>query len=246
MANLKITEDVVDKNGNIQSYPVGTIIISMSSTIPDGWLLCDGSLINIQSYPELYSLIGTTYGSGSGTFSVPPLVYNSTYNLNPRFPFSTLSLEPAYPNSFIHSHGVSINATSFSQVNHVHNHNSNSGTSPADNYSHNHGGMSGNTDTSGASTNPNAANLSSAGRLAGPSGPYFSGPSGGVNHTHGGAAWSQPSTNNDSVSHTHSVTIHNQTNHNHNHATNLSSSTHTVSDSTFYPLSKQVYFLIKT
>lgn len=47
--------------------------------IPNGkppldWLLCDGSLLNVNQYQMLYSLIGTTYGgNGVATFALPDL-----------------------------------------------------------------------------------------------------------------------------------------------------------------------------
>ena len=43
-----------------------------SSTIPKGWLLCDGSGYATATYPALYVVIGTNYGS-SGGFQVPDM-----------------------------------------------------------------------------------------------------------------------------------------------------------------------------
>lgn len=41
---------------------------------PEGWAFCDGSLLPIASYQELYTLIGTTYGGdGQTTFALPDL-----------------------------------------------------------------------------------------------------------------------------------------------------------------------------
>lgn len=41
---------------------------------PDGWQLCDGSLLPISTYDALYTLLGTTYGGdGQSTFGVPDL-----------------------------------------------------------------------------------------------------------------------------------------------------------------------------
>jgi microcystin-dependent protein len=241
MANLKLgLNAAVDKNGFIQNYPVGTIIIRNNSTIDDGWLLCDGSYANTADYPELDAHLGTTYGARvGGTFKLPPLVYNVTNNTTQRMPFSTIASEATYPNVFTHGHTVDINATSFSASNHNHNHNTNTAGSNNDTHSHNHGVVSGNTDSSGAGAG------SAGTRLAGPAGPYASGPSGGVNHAHGGAGWSGNS-NNFAYAHAHTVTIHNTTNHNHNHNTNITNSSHSVSTPDMFPLSKQVYFLIKT
>ncbi|CAO3411494.1 phage tail protein [Azospirillum largimobile] len=53
---------------------LGTILIWPLRWVPVGWHLCDGSLLNIQQYAALYSLIGTIYGgNGSTTFGLPDL-----------------------------------------------------------------------------------------------------------------------------------------------------------------------------
>lgn len=54
--------------------PTGTIIISQSSDIPAGFLLCDGSELEINEYNDLYQVLGTTYGqTDSTTFCIPDL-----------------------------------------------------------------------------------------------------------------------------------------------------------------------------
>lgn len=54
---------------------IGTIIQWGSDTLPDGWLLCDGSAISRTDYADLFSVIGTNFGSGNGstTFNLPDL-----------------------------------------------------------------------------------------------------------------------------------------------------------------------------
>ena len=54
---------------------IGTIILSTSSVIPTGFLVCDGSAVDRGQYADLFSVIGTTYGSGDGvsTFNIPNL-----------------------------------------------------------------------------------------------------------------------------------------------------------------------------
>ncbi|MBY6266490.1 hypothetical protein EI613_32005 (plasmid) [Azospirillum sp. 412522] len=53
---------------------LGTIILWPLRWVPVGWHLCDGTLLNIQTYAALYSLIGTIYGgNGSTTFGLPDL-----------------------------------------------------------------------------------------------------------------------------------------------------------------------------
>lgn len=245
MENLKINADqVLDKDGNIQSYPIGAVIISVNSTIPDGWLLCDGSVYNISSYPSLGAHLGATYGgNGSTTFAVPPIVVNVTNNPNPRIVTSTLSSEAAYPSNYGHAHNISTNSTSFVSHSHTHNHNSWSGqASGAGNTSHAHS-VSGNTNTSSNSGGSEST------RAPGPAGPYASGPGGGTGHSHGGAGWSA-GTNAADWNHTHGVNYHSSNiNHSHNHNVTLptsSSINKTASPSSSqYPLSKEVYFLIK-
>jgi microcystin-dependent protein len=51
--------------------PVGMIVMYGSVTnIPKGWLLCDGTGYATTTYPALFAVVGTTYGS-SGGFQVP-------------------------------------------------------------------------------------------------------------------------------------------------------------------------------
>ena len=52
--------------GEIRLFPMGWA--------PDGWHLCDGTTMQIQQNPALYSLLGTTYGgNGTTTFNLPDL-----------------------------------------------------------------------------------------------------------------------------------------------------------------------------
>lgn len=47
-----------------------------SSTIPTGWLLCDGAAVSRTDFAALFAAIGTTWGPGDGvtTFNVPDLL----------------------------------------------------------------------------------------------------------------------------------------------------------------------------
>ena len=55
---------------------VGSVTAFSESTLPEGWLLCDGSAVSRTAYARLFGVIGTTYGSGDGstTFNLPNLV----------------------------------------------------------------------------------------------------------------------------------------------------------------------------
>lgn len=55
-------------------FKTGMIISTLSSVIPDGFLLCDGSEVEVSEYPDLYNVIGTMFGSSDSTkFCLPDL-----------------------------------------------------------------------------------------------------------------------------------------------------------------------------
>ena len=55
---------------------VGSVAAFSGSTLPAGWLLCDGSAVSRETYAVLFTIIGTTYGNGDGstTFNLPNLI----------------------------------------------------------------------------------------------------------------------------------------------------------------------------
>jgi len=56
----------------IYAVPAGTIVPFGGTTIPTGWLLCDGTNYTVAQYPGLYAAIGTNFGGVSGAnFNVP-------------------------------------------------------------------------------------------------------------------------------------------------------------------------------
>ena len=63
----------------MRGLPIGTIVpwAAESSTIPTGWLICNGRNNDIEEYPLLYECIGNVYGGTAGsTFKVPSLTNN--------------------------------------------------------------------------------------------------------------------------------------------------------------------------
>lgn len=74
-------------SGNIQfnstipgGIPTGAIVPFAANSAPSGWILCNGGLygraaLDPSPQPNLFSVIGTTYGAGDGltTFAVPDL-----------------------------------------------------------------------------------------------------------------------------------------------------------------------------
>lgn len=54
--------------------PIGTIQAFAYNSIPQGWLLCDGTSVSISEYRALYEAIGTTFGGdGEDYFCIPDL-----------------------------------------------------------------------------------------------------------------------------------------------------------------------------
>lgn len=49
-----------------------TMFSGPSTSVPPGWLLCDGSEVLKTAFPELWTLIGTTYGTGATGYFVLP------------------------------------------------------------------------------------------------------------------------------------------------------------------------------
>lgn len=57
------------------SVPVGTIIAMTGTTMPEGYLLCDGAAVSRTDYADLFAVCDTLYGAGDGTttFNLPNL-----------------------------------------------------------------------------------------------------------------------------------------------------------------------------
>jgi hypothetical protein len=55
--------------------PTGSITAFVTTTAPDGWLLCDGAAVSRTTYADLFTIIGTRFGAGNGssTFNLPSL-----------------------------------------------------------------------------------------------------------------------------------------------------------------------------
>ncbi len=75
MAYALSTPGIIASSGS--DVPVGSIISFTSTTEPAGWLPCNGQLVQIASYPRLYSTISMTFSGNSvppaGQFRIPDL-----------------------------------------------------------------------------------------------------------------------------------------------------------------------------
>ncbi|MEM7179648.1 MAG: phage tail protein [Spirochaetota bacterium] len=67
---------IEDLNTEVQALaivPTGTILPYAGNTAPTGFLICNGNAVSRTTYANLFSTIGTTWGSGDGstTFNLP-------------------------------------------------------------------------------------------------------------------------------------------------------------------------------
>ncbi len=69
--NTNVTAVMGYKNSFFQT---GMIIATVATIVPNGFLLCDGREVNVADYPDLFDVIGTTFGSSDSTkFALPDL-----------------------------------------------------------------------------------------------------------------------------------------------------------------------------
>jgi microcystin-dependent protein len=110
--------------------PCGVIIpLSYQAlTIPEGFLLCDGSSYTTTNYQNLFALIGYTYGGSGSTFNIPDLrdkrgYMDSNYSLGTISGANSITLNE----SQLPQHTHNVNSSSYS-VTHSHGITYNSGT----------------------------------------------------------------------------------------------------------------------
>jgi|5B_taG_2_1085324.scaffolds.fasta_scaffold20937_2 microcystin-dependent protein len=62
----------------IEGTATGTILSWSTASVPTGFLECNGAAVSRSTYSALFSVVGTTYGSGDGssTFGLPDLQDN--------------------------------------------------------------------------------------------------------------------------------------------------------------------------
>jgi microcystin-dependent protein len=89
-ANAPASQGIVEMNSsgviNVSPHsyqslcPVGSVIDFAGNSAPTGWLVCDGSAVSRTTYSDLFSAIGTLWGSGDGinTFNLPNLRRKTT------------------------------------------------------------------------------------------------------------------------------------------------------------------------
>lgn len=74
-AVTNLNADLLDgQHGSVYS-PAGMVSQFAGASAPTGWLLCDGTAVSRTTYGNLFTAIGTAYGTGDGstTFNLPNL-----------------------------------------------------------------------------------------------------------------------------------------------------------------------------
>jgi microcystin-dependent protein len=155
MANLKVKEGLSTSTSKEVFIKPGHIIMSLITSTPEGFLLCDGSQLLKTSYPELYNEIGIAYGETNGSggvgtshFKIPDLVNRYIVPVD-----TGLSVSGG---SYTHSHTVTSNVSIVAKdTSHTHT----SGNTNSGAFAWNHGHTANNAYNSGAyGSNPVNAN----------------------------------------------------------------------------------------
>jgi microcystin-dependent protein len=130
-----------------QQIPSGTIMAFGGTSAPSGWLFCDGESYDLNTYNDLYNVIGVRYGGSGSNFNVPDLRNRVPRGANATnasvSSTSTDAVTIGANNLPVHTHAVG----SLSVANHADHVHANSGTistaslgAHTHQYGHSHGG----------------------------------------------------------------------------------------------------------
>ena len=100
--------------------PPGSITSYAGNTVPSGWLLCDGSTLNKNDYPELFSAIGYIYGGSGESFMIPSLVGRMSLGKSESHPMAETGGSETVTLTTAQIPGHSHNGTTNSGGSHVH------------------------------------------------------------------------------------------------------------------------------
>ena len=70
LGSNEVSQKVLLLGGNKSDIEVGDLCYSLR-TKKEGWLLCDGTSYSTTDYPDLFAVIGYTFGGSENNFNVP-------------------------------------------------------------------------------------------------------------------------------------------------------------------------------
>lgn len=70
LGSNEVSQKVLLLGGNKSDIEVGDLCYSLR-TEKEGWLLCDGASYSTTDYPDLFAVIGYTFGGSENNFNVP-------------------------------------------------------------------------------------------------------------------------------------------------------------------------------
>jgi len=68
-----VHKEIVSTDSIYGIVPAGVIYSFAGGSAPTGWLICDGASYPTASYPDLFAIIGYTYGGSGANFNVPDI-----------------------------------------------------------------------------------------------------------------------------------------------------------------------------
>lgn len=125
-ASLQAIQDSIDAIAPVGSYLMVHMTPPAGGTLVNGaWLACDGTSVSASTYVDLFNKIGTTYGGGGGSFTLPdfrgrmPLVAasggNSDASLGKNEGQSTVgNRRPKHSHTVASTHSHSVSGVSLS------------------------------------------------------------------------------------------------------------------------------------
>ena len=147
----------------IQGVNTGLIIPWSDSTVPSGFLECDGSAVSRTTYAALFAVIGTSYGVGDGstTFNLPDLQDRVCQHKSPtKAQFSTGGANTVASSGNITGQSAGNTTLSTPQLpSHTHSMNDSSMNSGGNNPGSGNPGDTGSSGGGGAHGHPSSANF---------------------------------------------------------------------------------------
>jgi len=107
--------EVSGLSGGASSLPVGAVVPFVGTSMPTNMLLCDGSAVSRSTYSSLFTIIGTTFGSGNGstTFNVPDFRTGTKIPVGKDSSVTDINALGKSGGSFNHTHTSTAHAHSF-------------------------------------------------------------------------------------------------------------------------------------